>query len=553
MPPRRLLLLAVVWAAGAAGTAKADDLHFGEAADLAQLAEHEITADVEGMRLFLQPPGPSEEDVRLARLWAAQLGSETFADREAASQKLLEMGLDARDAVERAAESKDFETRARARGIQAKLIKLREKREAVLPVVLRTIVREQMKGLAPQVLKAAPDATTAAAHVCLRRALWTTATSDDADGLREAIAGDEPARRLAAILALPAAAGEASRDDLTPLLSSNDAAVRIAAAQALAPLARDESFAALVAGLESEELTIRTLASRALHALTAEHFGYAPYAPPQQRTSAVEQWKTWLAEKAADAPLRQPLAGGPLPMGRYLVCHFDPYSASELDDNTRVLFHRQSETPEDEAYAGCAVSTEGYRVLAGFGSVIAFQGSGQGNEVWRFMAPEEQTTIDRTPSETYLVGLFDTQELREVKVNGEIVRQVKLPGNPADVRWVSPERVLIALYSTRQVVEIDAKGEIVWKIDNVPPPESARRLANGNTLITTAMGRVIEYAADGTEVWSYKESIPLAYDALELPGGNILIGYRRGLREIDRTGATIRQWQTTTVRRICAY
>jgi hypothetical protein len=347
--------------------------------------------------------------------------------------------------------------------------------------------------------------------------------------------------------------GDASREALLPLLESDDFATRLAAAQALAPIAREESLAALVGGLESEDLPVRTAAYRCLHAITSQHFGYAPYAGAERRAASIMQWKEWLAQHAAEAPLRQPLEEGSMPMGRYIVCHIDPYSVSELDDSNRVLFHRQSETPEDEAYAGCAVSNDGYRVLAGFGSVIAFQGSGQGQEVWRVATPEEQATIDRTPNQTYLVGLFDTQELREVNAGGEVVRQVKLPGNPSDVRYVSPKRVLAALYSSRQIAEIDASGKIAWKIENVPPPESARRLANGNTLITTALGKVIEYALDGTEVWSYKQNIPLAYDALELPSGNVLIGYRRGLREIDRNGDTIREWQTTTVRRICAY
>jgi hypothetical protein len=49
------------------------------------------------------------------------------------------------------------------------------------------------------------------------------------------------------------------------------------------------------------------------------------------------------------------------------------------------------------------------------------------------------------------------------------------------------------------------------------------------------------------------QNIPMAYDALELPGGNVLIAFRRGLREVDRAGTTVREWQTAPIRRICAY
>jgi HEAT repeat protein len=530
-----------------------DELALGEQEDLAQLEEHEIGADLDGVRRFLQPPGPSEEDVRLAGLWAAQLGSEKFAEREAASQKLLAMGLDAWEAVERATKSKDAETRARARGLFQRLSKLKEQRDAALPAVLRTIVRRKMQGLTPQLLKIAPHATSYAAEDCLRRALWASVTRDDAESLREAIAKGPSAARTAAALALPAAMGEQARDALQPLLEHEDFSTRLAAAQALAPLAREASFRVLVQGLEAEELPARMKAAQVLQSLTGEHFGYAAYASPERRALAVKRWQEWMARRSAEAPLRQPLATGPLPRGRYLLCHYDPYYVSELDEASREWFRRQSPVPEDEAYCGCAVSPEGYRVLAGFGSIVAFQGAGEGMEVWRIPTPEQPATVERTPAGNYLIGLFDDQKLSEVQSNGQLVREIKLPGNPSDVRYVSPERVLVAVYSTRQIVEIDASGEIAWRIDNVPPPESARRLANGNTLITTALGKALEYDPEGREVWSYTQNIPMAYDALELPNGNVLIAFRRGLREVDRTGATVREWQTAPVRRICAY
>lgn len=550
---RRLLLLLTAYALLGTNFAWCDDLNFGKEEDLAQLAEHEISPDLEGIRLFLQPPGPSEEDVRLARLWAAQLGSEKYADREAASQKLLEMGLEGLEAVEQATHSKDAETRARARGLLTRLTKLKEKRDAALPAVLRTVVREQLKGLAPQLLKAAPHATGYAAEDCLRRALWASVTADDAELLRAAIADGPAAASAAAALALPAAVGDQAGDTLLPLLSSEDAATRLTAAQALAPLVREKSFPVLLEGLDSPDIATRIRAAHELQSLTGEHFGYAAYASPDRRAPAVERWKKWMADQAGKSVLHQPLAEGPMLWGRYLLCHWDPYSVSEVDEANRMWFHRQSEVPEDEAYCGCAVSPEGYRVLAGFGSVVAFQGAREGMESWRFPTPEMPATVDRTPEGTYLVGLFDDQELREVRANGELVRTLKLAGPPSDLRYLSAQRVLAALYSTKQLVEIDNSGEIVWHIDNVPAPESARRLANGNTLMTSALGKVIEYAPDGKEVWSYTKNVPLAYDAVELPNGNVLIGYRRGLREVDREGETVREWQMSTVRRICAY
>ncbi len=549
---RRLVLVfasMTVFVAAAWGQEK----DFGEAADLLLLKEHDVAPDIEGVRLFLDPPATSEEDVKLARLYARQLGSEKFAEREAATQKLLAMELDALEAIQHAAQSQDAETRARARGILARLTRLQERRQATLPAVLRTIVRRELKGLAPQVLRAAPQATTWSSAECLRRALWTTVQAEDAPALRQALTEGAPASRIAAALALPAALGEAAREDLLPLLAHDDAATRLAAAQGLAPYAREESFQVLLEGLESADLPVRIQAAQILYALTGEPIDYAAYASPERRTAGVARWRAWLADQGQQAPLGQPLAAGPLPKGRYLACHFDPFSVSERDESGRAWFRRQSLVPEDEAYCGCTISPEGYRVLAGFGSVVAFRGDGEGNEVWRVSIPEMPATVDLTPEGTYLIGLFDEQEIREVQPNGEIVRQVKLTGSPNDVRYLAPGRWLVCLYSTKQIVEIDEKGEITWSIDNVPPPESARRLTNGNTLVATALGKVIEYAPDGEVVWTYGKELPLAYDAVELPNGNVLIGYRYGLREIDRTGFIVHEATTSTVRRICAY
>lgn len=290
-----------------------------------------------------------------------------------------------------------------------------------------------------------------------------------------------------------------------------------------------------------------------MYALTGQALGYAAYSSPERRAAGVAEWRAWLADQGRQAVLRQPLASGPLPTGRYLACHFDPFSVSERDESGRTWFRRQSLVPEDEAYCGCTISPEGYRVLAGFGSVVAFRGNGAGEEVWRISLPEMPATVDVTPERTYLIGLFDDQEVREVRPNGEIVRRVKLPGSPNDVRYLETGRWLVCLYSTKKIVEIDGTGEVVWSIDNVPPPESARRLSNGNTLVCTALGKVIEYAPNGDVVWSYNKELPLAYDAVELANGNVLIGYRYGLREIDRTGFIVREATTSTVRRICAY
>jgi hypothetical protein len=546
-----LFVLLAIHGAAALARGQAPQAEFREAEDLAELEAQDIAPDLEGVRLFFDPPGPSEEDVKLARLWTAQLGSEKYEVREAASAKLLEMRLDALEAVERAAESEDAETRTRARALLARLTRMKEKRDAVLPAVLRTIVRNELKGLTRQLLKIAPEVAGEAAQENLRRALWTTVRADDAPLLRNAIADGRALVKQAAILALPAAVGEEAREELLSLLSNDDAVVRLAAAQAAAPLARQEGLSALIGALEAEDLEVRMEAIRILAALTGERLGYAAYVSPDRRAPAVERWKAWLAENA-EAPLRQPLAERPLPMGRLLVCHFEPFGVTELDESGKSRLALTAE--KIAAPCGCAITSEGWRVIGDWGAnaIIAFDG--RGAEIWRVSLPGMPNSLQQTPDGGWLTGLFDEKEIRRMKQDGETLWKATVAGKPSDVQLLPNGNVLACLYTSRQVVELDREGKVVWQIESVPPPESARRLASGNTLVTSSLSKVLEYAPDGEVVWEYTTDIPLAYDAIELPSGNILIGFRRGLREVHRAGHIVRPLPPqATVRRICVY
>ncbi len=533
----------------AGGAALGEDLEFCAREDLAQLEEHEIAPRVAGLRLFFQPPGPAEEEVKLARLWAAQLGSEKFEVREAASAKLLAMGLDALEVVEQAARGDDAEVRARAGGLLLRLNKLKERRDAALPAVLRTIVREEFKGLAPHLLKVAPHVSGHTLEENLRRALWATVTPADAAALRAAIGSGAPFVRRAAVLALPAAVGEAARDELASLLTHDDPHTRLAAAQALAPLDRPAAWAALLDGLEADDLAVRMHAAESLAGLTGERLGYAPYAPPEQRGPAVQRWKEWQARNP-EAPLRQPLEARPLPMGRLILCYQEPFGAAELDEAGRV---RLGLAERIEAPSGCAITPEGWRVLGDWGSQALLALDGQGEEAWRVVFPGLPNSLERLPDGSFLTSLFDEREILRVRPDGATVWKTTVAGKPSDTRGLPNGNVLACLYTARQVVELDQEGKVVWRIENLPPPESARRLENGNTLVASSLSKVLEYAPDGTVVWSYTKDVPLAFDALELPNGNVLIGYRRGLREVDRAGDVVREIPLSTVRRICAY
>jgi hypothetical protein len=172
-------------------------------------------------------------------------------------------------------------------------------------------------------------------------------------------------------------------------------------------------------------------------------------------------------------------------MGRFLLCHQQPFSVSKFDVHGRVWFHRQHEAPDAEAYSGCQTTPERLRILAGFGQMVAFARNGRGSVAWRCETPEAATSLDRTPAGNYLLGLFEEQEVREISPAGEILRKLELPGKPSDARVLSPDRLLVCFEETREVMEVEFDGRIVWRIVSVVSPTSARRLSSGGTLIAS--------------------------------------------------------------------
>ena len=66
-------------------------------------------------------------------------------------------------------------------------------------------------------------------------------------------------------------------------------------------------------------------------------------------------------------------------------------------------------------------------------------------------------------------------------------------------------RVLVPHHSENKVVEYDANGKELWSV-SVDQPIAATRLPNGNTLVTSMLPArgAIEFDRAGKEVWQHK-------------------------------------------------
>jgi hypothetical protein len=102
---------------------------------------------------------------------------------------------------------------------------------------------------------------------------------------------------------------------------------------------------------------------------------------------------------------------------------------------------------------------------------------------------------------------------------------------------------LVGEHEGKAVVEYDAEGKEVWAVRNLPGgPMSARRLENGNTLVSLSDANLVaEYNQLGELAWSAKvEGRPC--DASRLPDGNTLVAAHRRNRIIEVNAAGTETW-----------
>ena len=94
----------------------------------------------------------------------------------------------------------------------------------------------------------------------------------------------------------------------------------------------------------------------------------------------------------------------------------------------------------------------------------------------------------------------------------------------------------VSLYSTKQVVEIDRAGKTRRRTRVNAQPFMSQLLESGNLLVCYPQrGAIAEVKQNGKEVrrWSGYVWPTSAY---RLPGGELIIGDRRGVHRVDATG-----------------
>jgi hypothetical protein len=101
----------------------------------------------------------------------------------------------------------------------------------------------------------------------------------------------------------------------------------------------------------------------------------------------------------------------------------------------------------------------------------------------------------RTIDGRYLVSAKGDRCVLVLDSHGGLLRQIKTPGDPHEVRELPSGNILIACGEGEALVEMDQTGRVVWKLGTQEVPDNPlrlisgfQRLPNGNTLVVNWLG-----------------------------------------------------------------
>jgi outer membrane protein assembly factor BamB len=157
--------------------------------------------------------------------------------------------------------------------------------------------------------------------------------------------------------------------------------------------------------------------------------------------------------------------------------------------------------------------------------------------VWEYQGPAGVEIHNAQPLEDGNVMLIEcgTKRLIEVNRAGQIVKEIPLHPNPAvrthgqfrGGRKLANGHYVVPFLSERKVVELDGNGNVVREVPVPGFPSGVVALPNGNWLVANGDGhQVLEIAPDGKTVWQLNENdlpgnpIRWAIGTQRLPNGN---------------------------------
>jgi hypothetical protein len=475
-----------------------------------------------------------------------QLGDDTFARREEASQQLLLLGRAARPQLRAALTHADPEVRARA-GRCLRQIGNDGASTRVLAAAMRVVGRRAPPGAAAMLVQQMPALAAEPVAPAAREALAALAVrGGKADpAVVAALADANPQRRHASALALLAAGGGDALPALRRRLADDDRDLRLDVALGLARLREKEAIPVLIAELDRPFTPRYGQAEEVLARLAGDKAPALADAEANTRREYRKAWERWWKEAGPTADLSV-LDDRDGLVGRTVVVLLDENQILDLDADNKVRWKIDGVQMVLDVQP-----LPGDRVLlAEYNGRRVTERTSKGAVVWEVRS-DEPLTAQRLANGHTLIATKDG--LTEVDRDGREVFQYAAPAGTAIMRarkLLAGDVLLISQVGGQtQFVRLDPYGQEVRRF-NVDVGTSGGRLdvtRSGNVLIPEMYSnRVVEYDPHGRPVRSLPIEQPIA--CVALPNGNVVVTSMTQKRavELDRENKEVWQYRRDT-------
>jgi HEAT repeat protein len=543
---RTLTLLLVLFAGlltGLAGSTAAADPD-AIIADEKALQAAKVATDGPALLDFFRQRTLTDSDRDKVMALIQKLGDDAFVVREQASADLVKLESVAVALLRRAvADNADVEIVRRAERCLEQIDKAPS--SSLAGAAARVLARRKPAGAAQVLLAYLPFADDDTVVEDVRATLTAVALHDGKPErvLLQALQDPVPVKRSAAAEALIRSGATDDRPAAKKLLADPVLTVRLQTALALVESKDREGIPVLIGmlaelpqsqGWQAEELLFRVAGDQ------------APNVPlggdEASRKKCSEAWSIWwrdhggkidlaklelaqrmlghtlvvqmdnaritgrVLEVGADGKprwqienLQYPVDAQVLPGNRVLVAEYRNSSVTERDVKGTIQWQRQIANP-----IACQRLTNGNTFIAARNQIIEVERGGK--VLFTYTRPGFDIMSARKLRDGKMALVTSGRQFIRLDTSGKELKSF-LVGNVqmfSGFDVLPNNHVLIPQINDNRVVEYDADGKQVWQA-SAQFPTSAMRLPNGNTLIASMTGqRVVEVNREGREVWSYR-------------------------------------------------
>lgn len=464
-----------------------------------------IGSDSAGLITFFKKRTLSEDDRKNLEKLVQLLDSNQFAQRQEASQRLVEISTPALPFLRNAAVGNSLEM---TRRVEECIKQIERGPGPALPSAAARLLAQRAPAEAIQVLlDYVPFADDGSVEDEVVGALGVLSVQDPKvpPALMAVLKDSLAARRAVAALVLGQVGEKENLDAVRDLLKDSDARVRFRAAHGLLA-AKDKGAVPVLLALVGEgpvpqaaqaEALLQGIAGEKAPTLSLSDAG------DDARKKAHESWVAWWRDHGDKIDLGVPDSGKP---------HLGLTVVAELPGNANSNRVWEFGTDGKERWSiGNLLNPIDAQVLKGNRVLIAEHGA---------------------------------RKVTERDLAGKVIWEKMVNGNPVSCQRLANGNTFIAHYTG--ALEVTQAGKTVFEHNNINNNRGiiydAVKLANGNFAFICGIGTLVEMDPNGKQVKSIQVGQNINWGGLEaLPGGRFLVSLSNPgtVKEIDGTGKTL--------------